>query len=244
MSGATGALLCCCVEPEVCGSCPLRYRLYWSGSLELLAKCCPVVYCPDPDKASGEFTTVCGPCEFIIDAGGNPCRGDCPGDGCRLLVYDAAIGPLELLVEAQDIAPPCIYAGSVTGSIEVRYCCPEDPQRPECGSGVWGSIDYIVSASMLRGGFGLPDKDWQIIIGVTAAIHPYGCDSYGQVASATFHAPDSGELCPHEASFEIVKALSSGFNASMVNPCNLVTDGCPTINIHAGDAGDIQAIPA
>lgn len=242
MSGAVAATLCCCDVPEVCGSCPNTYRIYWSGSIELLSTCCPVVYCPDPNKEAGEFTTACNPCDYSIDAGGNQCRGDCPGDGCRLLIYDGSIGPGEIVVTAQDIAPPCIYSGSANGSIEVRYCCPADPERPECGSGIWGSIDFVVSVSMMRGGFGFPDKDWVIRIDIVPTLNPYGCTGYSQFAGVTFHAPNSGDLCPHEVTFEVVKANSYGFTPSMLDPCNRISDYCPEINIHAGDYGQAQAI--
>lgn len=243
MSGAAGALLCCCVEPEVCGSCPLRYRIQWSGSLELLARCCPTIECPDPNAEAGEFTNTCGPCDYIIDAGGNSCRGDCPGAGCYLATYDAQVGPLELEVASGGIAPPCIYEGTASGAFEINACCPPDPNRPYCVSGVVGSIRWSVRIVMLRGGFGLPAEDWVIELVAIMSTEPNTCegDSYHL---ATFHAPNSGNLCPHEASFIPVANQTSGFEASQADPCNSVVAYCLRVNVHAADPGTVQAIPA
>lgn len=244
MSGAAGAaaMLCCCGDSPSCGDCRLSYRINWSGSLELLALCCPHIECPDPNPEAGEFTTSCGPCEFIIKGGGNSCRGDCPGLGCTLLVYDGEVGPLEAIVTADGNVPPCIYRGIMNGSLEVNYCCPPDPDRPYCGSGQWGRIDYLATFSLTRGGFGLPDKDWVAIVSFVLTMLPNQCEPSGPYV-LTFHAKNSGDLCPEDAVFEVVKDRSSWTDASMVDPCNLVSDYCPKINVHSAFSGGITVRP-
>jgi hypothetical protein len=243
MSGAVGALLCCCTEPEVCGSCFLRYRILWTGSIELLATCCPVIYCPDADTQAGQFTNKCDPCEWIINYGGNPCQGDCGRDGCYVATYDGQIGPLAIEIAAGGMAPPCIYQGIDTGGFEIMACCPPDPALPFCSSGQVGDISWSVSVQMMRGGFGLPPEDWVVQLRVIIATGPNSC--YGDsVHEATFHAPNSGNLCPHEASFIPVANQTSGFEASQLDPCNQVLSYCLTINVHAADIGTVQAIQA
>lgn len=241
MSGAAGALLCCCADPVLCGGCPQVYRFSWNGSLQALALCCPVLYCPDADESQGQSQNLCDPCTYIVDEGGNPCEGDCPGDGCQLIVYDGSVGPIEMELRAAASAPPCIYLGQTTVEMPVAYCCPVDPKRPQCGHGDWGVLRFIINVQLSRGGFGLPTSAWRLTLLIQYQFDPINCPKSSGTIDAVWIAYDSEDLCPHQAVFQLVG--QSGFEASQLDPCNIASGFCPVLNIHSADAGTIELIP-
>lgn len=240
-NAAAGLLLCCCGDRPLCGACPASYVLSWTGSIELLALCCPVVICTEPDVAAGEFSTLCDPCTLINNYGGAFCNGDCPKHGCRTVVYNAAAGPFALTLTAPQAGTPCIYTGTLVEEIgEIHFCCPPDPATPYCGSGQWGIIKMIATAVMERGAFGVPDQDWRLVLTIQIVFE----DISGLVADSTSQAifcraPASGDACPHTVGFVIeAQDLPAG---SGLSPCNISKAlPFPTINVHASDAGTIS----
>jgi hypothetical protein len=239
MSRAVPLLLCCCDEQPTCGDCDAEYLLQWTGSIEFLALCCPVLYCPDANEEAGESSTLCDPCEWIIDAGGNPCRGDCGADGCYLLKMNGSVGPLNFQMTAGNPYPPCIYTGQQTVEIEIRHCCDEIPDgMSACNVGLYETIAVQLTVTMSRGGFGYPTDDWvaQVMISVPGHQNNPGCAFQ---PFANFRAFGSGDKCPNEVTFTLIDAYD--FVPSMLDPCNVMgLSSC--YNIHAADPGTVVVI--